>query len=406
MAKIRIQKLLSDAGVASRRAIEQMILEGRISVNGDLVAQLPCFVEGGKDEILIDGKPVPKYHAAPVYILVNKPKGVVCTEYPGPQGEPRVIDIIPPQRSRVFVVGTVDDESTGILLVTNDGELAERMTHARYGLIRKYVVEAEGRLDEDAIAALKAGMFFDGRRTRRAYVKVLSRSVDRTLLEVDVAETHNRQVRRMLAKVGNKVRRLKRVALGPLTDDGVKIGHWRYLLPGEVRRLKAGDVGTMPEIVEEAIEVKPSRGPGSRGPKRGAPLPSGATPRGHREIQVRRPKMAGVAEEEQPKTKGQTAKGEDKFPKSKGKYSRTKPRFAKSEDKFPKSQDSVPAKGKFSKTKDQYSKTEDKYPKSKGTFSKFKGTGHGHTGSGPRRPGPPPRRKGGEGHKGDDRRRR
>ena len=420
MAKIRIQKLLSDAGVASRRAIEQMILEGRISVNGDLVAQLPCFVEGGKDEILIDGKPVPKYHAAPVYILVNKPKGVVCTEYPGPQGEPRVIDIIPPQRSRVFVVGTVDDESTGILLVTNDGELAERMTHARYGLIRKYVVEAEGRLTEDAIAALKAGMFFDGRRTRRAYIKVLSRSLDRTLLEVDVAETHNRQVRRMLAKVGNKVRRLKRVAPGPLTDDGLKIGHWRYLLPGEVRRLKAGDVGTMPEIVEEVVQVKPSRGPGSRGPKRGAALPGGATPRGHREIQVRRPKMIGGIEEEQPKTKGKFPKGGDKFPKPIGKYSKTKPRFAKSEDKVPakgkfsktkdqssKTEDKFSKpKGKFSKTKDQFSKSQDKYPKSKGTFSKFKGEGHGHTGSGPRRPGPPPRRKGDDGHKGDDRRRR
>jgi len=309
--KIRIQKLLSDAGVTSRRGVEPLILDGRITVNGKQVAELPCFVDPDKDEILIDGRPVKKYDAKPVYILVNKPRGVVSTEYPGPAGEPRVLDIIPPQRSRVFVVGALDDDSTGVVLVTNDGDLAERMTHARYGLVKKYVADVEGRIGEDAIEALKAGMHFDGTRTRRAYVKVLSRSLERTLLEIDLAETHNRQVRRMFAKVGHKVRRLKRVALGPLTDDGIKIGRWRNLLPGEVRRLKAGDTGDMPanEPTKPAKLSKTAKlsggnmgpgktGPGTSGPagkfgaakpaRRGKATPGKPAPRGHREIRVRR----------------------------------------------------------------------------------------------------------------------
>jgi len=308
MPKIRIQKLLSDAGVASRRGVEPLILDGRITVNGEQIAELPCFVDPDKDEILLDGRPIKKYTAPPVYMLVNKPRGVVSTEHPGPAGEPRVVDIIPPQRSRVFVVGALDDESTGVVLVTNDGELAERMTHARYGLVKKYVADVEGRIGEDAIEALKAGMFFDGRRTRRAYVKVLSRSPERTMLEIDVAETHNRQVRRMFAKVGHKVRRLKRVALGPLTDEGIKIGHWRNLLPGEVRRLHAGDTGDMPAN-EPRKTIAGKSGPGKSGlgkpglaqsqsPSgkfgvakrlpRGAVAPGKPATKGHREIRVRR----------------------------------------------------------------------------------------------------------------------
>jgi len=321
MSRIRIQKLLSDAGVTSRKGVEPLILDGRITVNGEPVAQLPCFVDPDKDEILLDGRPVKKFDAKPVYILVNKPRGVVSTEHPGPAGEPRVVDIVPPHKSRVFVVGALDDESTGVVLVTNDGELAQRMTHARFGLVKKYVADVEGRMGEEALEALKAGMFFDGRRTRRAYVKVLSRSPERTLLEIDVAETHNRQVRRMFAKVGHKVRRLKRVALGPLTDDGIKIGHWRNLLPGEVRRLHAGDTGGMPE--NEPAKLPGGKagagtsggksGPGGKlglGNKSGLGKPSvgapaaarfgakptrGGTatlgkpaPRGHREIRVRR----------------------------------------------------------------------------------------------------------------------
>jgi len=324
MPRIRIQKLLSDAGVASRRGVEPLILDGRITVNGKQVAELPCFVDPDKDEILVDGRPVKKYLAKPVYILVNKPRGVVSTEHPGPAGEPRVVDIIPPQRSRVFVVGALDDESTGVVLVTNDGDLAEHMTHARYGLVKKYVADVDGRIGEEAIEALKTGMHFDGRRTGRAYVKVLSRSLERTLLELDLSETHNRQARRMFAKVGHKVRRLKRVALGPLTDDGIKIGHWRNLLPGEVRRLKAGDTGDMPAN-EPTTVGKPGRGkpragtPGTGKPgmrklgaskpgagKLGAVKPASGkfgaakfthrttatpgkpAPRGHREIRVRR----------------------------------------------------------------------------------------------------------------------
>jgi len=236
VSRRRIQKVLSEAGVASRRAIEQMILEGRIEVNGRPVAVLPCFVEDG-DDIRVDGRRVRPGGGRKVYILLNKPRGVVCTQS-DPQGRPRAVDLIGPCRERVYCVGRLDEDSTGLIILTNDGELTQGLTHPRHGVVKTYVVEIDGDLPGADIDRLKKGLYVEGRRTGGAAVKLLRRGLRGSLMEIRISEGRNRQVRRMLAALGRKVRRLKRVAIGPITDRGLKVGKCRPLRPDEVERLR------------------------------------------------------------------------------------------------------------------------------------------------------------------------
>jgi len=237
MSKLRIQKFLSEAGVASRRQVETMILDGRITVNGKLVGDLPCFVDAEVDEIRVDGRRVRKPMERRVYYLLNKPRGVVCTQR-DPQGRPRAVDLIPRTSQRVYCVGRLDADSTGLLVLTNDGHLTQLLTHPSHGVAKTYVVEIDGRLEDDEFGRLKAGMWLGPKRTRGARVKVLRRGPKRSLLEITLTEGRNREIRRMLARLGHKVRRLKRTAIGPITDRGLKIGNWRPMKGREVAMLK------------------------------------------------------------------------------------------------------------------------------------------------------------------------
>jgi len=237
MPAIRIQKALSAAGVASRRAIEEMIRAGRISVNGRTVTRLPCFVDLASDDVRLDGRAVGAPPGRGVYFLLNKPRGVVCTQR-DPAGRTRAADLVPRAAGRVYCVGRLDADSTGLIILTNDGELTEYLTHPRYGVIKTYVVEVAGRLSPDEIARLKGRTHLDGKRTQGAWVKVLRRGPTRSLLEIRLREGRNREIRRILARLGHNVRRLKRVAIGPVTDRGLKIGNFRALRPGEVARLR------------------------------------------------------------------------------------------------------------------------------------------------------------------------
>ncbi len=238
MAKIRIQKALAAAGVASRRAIEEMVRQGRIAVNGRTVTTLPCFVEAA-DEILVDGQAVRKRPEPAVYVLLNKPRGVICTRRDETgRSRPRAVDLVGRMRERVHCVGRLDAESTGLILLTNDGELTNRLTHPRHGVVKTYVVRVAGRVTGGDVAKLKAGVFLDDRRTGPAAVKILRRGVRESLLQLRISEGRNRQVRRMLARLGHNVRRLHRSAIGPITDRRLKIGHFRYLKPGEVAALR------------------------------------------------------------------------------------------------------------------------------------------------------------------------
>lgn len=238
MAKVRIQKVLSEAGVASRRASEQLILDGRVTVDGEAVADLPCFVDPAAADIRVDGRRIRAgRRGGKVYFLLNKPRGVVCTQS-DPQKRVRAVDLVPAVGRRVYCVGRLDVESTGLIILTNDGELTQLVAHPRYGVAKTYVVEVDGRVTAEAVERLKAGVWLDGGRTAGAEVKVLRRGVKRSVLQFRLREGRNREVRRMLARTGHKVRRLKRTAIGCVTDRGLKIGHWRVLTKGEVVRLR------------------------------------------------------------------------------------------------------------------------------------------------------------------------
>jgi len=244
MGKLRIQKYLSEAGVASRRAVEEMVLAGRVTVNGQAVTKLPCFVDPAADRIVVDGQRIKHRRAEKVYFLLNKPRGVVCTAS-DPQERRKAVDLVPEiPGSRVYCVGRLDVDSTGVLLMTNDGDLTEYLTHPRHGVPKTYVVEIDRVLTAEQIDRLKHGVYLDGKRTGGAAVRVLRKGRDRSLLNVTLTEGRNREIRRVLLKFGVKVKRLKRVAIGPVTDRGLKIGNVRTLRPSEVNQLKR--CGTAP----------------------------------------------------------------------------------------------------------------------------------------------------------------
>ena len=234
--KVRIQKLLSELGLASRRAVEEMVLEGRISVNGRTRTKLPVLIHPGADEIHLDGAVVDTKPPDKVYYLLNKPQGTVCTQQ-DPAGRRRAIDLVREAPRGVHCVGRLDMDSTGLIVLTNDGELTQHLTHPRHGISKTYVVEIDGRLDEKQMGALKAPAYLDGRKTTGLKVRSLRRGHDRSVLEITLREGRNREIRRLLARLGHKVFRLKRTAIGPITDRGVKVGNYRTLKRAEVAEL-------------------------------------------------------------------------------------------------------------------------------------------------------------------------
>ncbi len=173
--------------MASRRACEELVLEGRVAVNDEVVKSLPIFVRPGVDHVSLDGRPISIRREKLVYLLLNKPRGVVCTSS-DPAGRPRAIDLVANVPQRVFPVGRLETESTGIIIMTNDGELANRITHPRYGVEKTYVVEIIGSMDPAALEKLKEGRYLEGRRTAPVAVKVIRRSRENTLLELRCAK--------------------------------------------------------------------------------------------------------------------------------------------------------------------------------------------------------------------------
>jgi 23S rRNA pseudouridine2605 synthase len=231
----RLQKVLAHAGVASRRAVEEMITAGRIRVNGDR-ARLGQRIDPDKDKVEIDGSIVP-LRADLVYLLANKPEGVVTTAH-DPQGRPTILDLVEVE-TRVWPVGRLDIGSEGALILTNDGDLTMRLTHPRYQVPRTYLVEAGGSVGPKAAGQLARGVELEDGRTARAEVQVLERGSRGSLVEITLHEGRNRQVRRMFETVGHPVRRLVRTAIGPLKLGRLKPGTIRKLAPAEVAALYA-----------------------------------------------------------------------------------------------------------------------------------------------------------------------
>lgn len=230
----RLQKVLAAAGVASRRECEEIILEGRVEVDGKVVTELGTRVELATQNVSVDGEPLPKPKRA--YFAVHKPTGVVSTAS-DPSGRPRVIDLLPPSLGRLYNVGRLDLASEGLILVTNDGELANRLTHPSHGVEKTYHVQVAGLPGPEVLKELRKGVYFSEGKAQVVRAKVKSRRKQSAVLEIVLAEGRNREIRRMLAKVGHKVQKLVRVAVGPVKLGDMPAGAYRKLSPQEVKAL-------------------------------------------------------------------------------------------------------------------------------------------------------------------------
>jgi 23S rRNA pseudouridine2605 synthase len=231
----RLQKILAAAGIASRRECEELILEGRVQVDGQVVTELGSRVDLSAQEVHVDGDPLPRPRKA--YFAVNKPTGVVSTAS-DPSGRPRVTDLLPPSLGRLYNVGRLDMASEGLILVTNDGELANRLTHPSHGVEKTYNVEVAGLPGPEVLDQLRKGVYFAEGKAQIVRGKIKSRRKQSAVLEIVLAEGRNREIRRMLAKVGHKVQRLIRVSVGPVKLGDMPPGSYRKLSPQEVQELK------------------------------------------------------------------------------------------------------------------------------------------------------------------------
>ncbi len=255
---------MADAGVGARRECEEMILAGRVRVNGETITSLPHFIDP-KDIVELD-REVLKLPSTPVetksaqlerrfaYVLINKPKGVITTTS-DPEGRRTVLDFVPPalRRERLFPVGRLDADSTGLLIITNDGDFAYQLTHPKFGVTKEYRVTCAGLATGDQLERLKRGMYLitptqDGeknaKRAQMESVRIVKRLVDRargdrTILHVTLREGQNREIRRMLARIGLKVRDLERIAIGPLRAGALKPGQSKLLGKRDIERLRA-----------------------------------------------------------------------------------------------------------------------------------------------------------------------
>ncbi|MGQ0849483.1 MAG: pseudouridine synthase [Actinomycetota bacterium] len=229
----RVQKVIAAAGLMSRRAAEEMIKAGKVSIGGR-VAVLGDRVDPDFEQVTIDGVPIPAARHLVTYLLY-KPIGVVSTAS-DPEGRPTVADLVPAD-PRVVPVGRLDYDSEGLLLLSNDGELIHRVTHPRFGLTKTYVATVGGHPGPGAMARLTGGVDLDDGPAVARRARILGRTGRETLIEVVMGEGRNREVRRMLEAVGHPVRRLVRTSIGPLTDRSLKPGTWRRLTNREVADL-------------------------------------------------------------------------------------------------------------------------------------------------------------------------
>ncbi len=235
MAKERIQRVLAAAGFGARRACELLVLDGRVSVNGQTVRRLPVLVDPQSDRIAVDGKPIRMQK--PVYYLLNKPRKVLCT-HNDPAGRTLAVDLLVGVRERVFPVGRLDAESSGLLLLTNDGELAQRLAHPRYGIPKTYRVEIDGCPPPEELDRLRRGVWLSEGKTAPAQISIVHRERTGLILEITLREGRNREIRRMLAKIGYRVRRLTRVRIGKLSIRKLPVGAFRPLTRPEIEYLQ------------------------------------------------------------------------------------------------------------------------------------------------------------------------
>ena len=231
---VRLQKFLAEAGVGSRRRCEQLIQQGKISVNGQRVTTLGTKVDPETDRVMLGSKPVAAERK--IYIALNKPAGVLCTNR-DTHGRKRVLDLLPRSLPRLYTVGRLDQDTEGLLFLTNDGNFSLRLTHPRYKMPKTYLVEVEGELKNEQIARLLEGVHSEGQVLRAEKVFQVRPCGKTTELRLVIREGKKRQIRRMLAAVGHPVVRLTRLSVHSVSLGDLKTGQWRYLTDEEIHKL-------------------------------------------------------------------------------------------------------------------------------------------------------------------------
>lgn len=234
-APVRLHKFLAACGVASRRDSERLIREGRIAVNGRVISVPGASVVPSRDTVRVDGRRV-RCEARRVYYLLHKPRGYITTSS-DPEGRPTVLDLLPRVRERIYPVGRLDWNSEGLLILTNDGDLAHHLTHPGQHIPKVYRLKVKGIVREPALESIRRGIVLDGRRTSPARVRRLG-SRTNSWIEITLHEGRRNQIRRMFQRLGHPVQKLRRVAIGPISDRGLAPGRSRELTVDEIRQLK------------------------------------------------------------------------------------------------------------------------------------------------------------------------
>lgn len=274
---VRLHKVLAEAGIGSRRKCEEIIQEGRVEVDGEFVTELGVSVDPAKQKITVDGQRIRARRKQ--YFVLNKPVGVVSTNF-DQAGRTRVIDLVP-QDERLFTIGRLDRQSEGLIIITNDGELANQLAHPRFGVAKTYHVEVAGIPTVDEIKLMQSGIHMAEGLFKAESCRLKRKLKKSVILEIVLREGKNREIRRMLAKVGHKVLKLKRVAIGPLKLGEVPAGAFRELTPQEVKRLRDGcgpDAARSAPKRKSAGTRQPASGTfsgGKRTAKKGATLRGG-----------------------------------------------------------------------------------------------------------------------------------
>jgi 23S rRNA pseudouridine2605 synthase len=268
---MRLNKYLAHAGVGSRRHCEDLILRSRVTIDGNKVRELGTQVDPGTNKVCVDGQPVKAER--PVYWLVNKPRGYLCTNY-DPAGRPLAVELVPHVPQRIYTVGRLDEGSEGLLLLTNDGELALRLTHPRYGVEKTYIVQVAGNPGKDDLQQLLKGVWLSDGHVHARHVKRLRHQGESTWLEIVLSEGKNREIRRMLARLGHKVMRLRRVALGRVRLGRLAPGKSRPLGHAELESLRRSADRGRRDSTPAHTGAKESAGhAGQRPPRRGKHRP-------------------------------------------------------------------------------------------------------------------------------------
>ncbi len=231
---MRLNKFLASCGIASRRKCDELIFGGKVKVNGEII-KTPAFkIDPEKDEVSVNENVVklPKK----IYIALNKPEGVLCS-LKDDFGRTLITDLIPEIKERIFPVGRLDFNSEGLILLTNDGELSNRLIHPKYKVEKTYHVLIKGNIDRDSLERLSNGIELDGKKTQPSKIRILDMGKKTTFIEIKLKEGKKRQIRRMLKEVGYEVKKLRRVKFGPIKLGRLKKGEWRYLTKKEVENL-------------------------------------------------------------------------------------------------------------------------------------------------------------------------